>query len=852
MPETGGAGPGGSSHGVGDAGNAFTAESEIPMWRKLAVPGALVFGAVGALSVYHTSSRRLASHRAIISATTANTAYANTAAAVNENNARGDGGLVSGRNGDTADDDIELSNDAIARGRDEYRQWESRSSNGGLGVDSSGSYSAPNGMIASHGRHNVIVPREDEGGLAGEFRRLSEAMEQQTGQLVEAVGAMKILASRAEQDSSSLLAARVSSHTSELRAELGTIKQLLLLQASGSGAGDANAVDKGVSAVIASTGTAGMAAAAVAAGCARSNGTAASVGRKKGKKGKEGEGGVVDAGISSTARVNGHGCGTGDARDEAARAASEVVRHAEEEQVEEKKREEEAAEAAAVAVATARRKEVARVALATLLAANAPQATKDGMAMLRMLVANLIKQPNVPRYRRIATSNDNFKKRVLPLEGHRAMMEAIGFRAKGSLWEWTWHEDSGPSASASNKTVLEDVVTAIDAAARPNGPPATPSVHTTTAPPVASLSAAAVAVATAAPSSTESKVSGSGRLSFGAPPANTIAASPRPPSTGAATTRVMAMADTNPGGTTSSTWNGGANAEIPGGGVAGVAAAAVNSNGSGRFTGNQMYTTIEYGGNSVTVGIGEGGGGSVTGIDTKGLLAVTNEANGGSDVVVAGAGGPGVAEGAGRLVAQAAEGGGRASVDRVVGTAHPTAVGVDGQTATASEVAGRDSVEKAVAANVGTKEGMEEIVSAGERQEDGTSSLPPASMAEVAAAIQRGEEPPGIRKVEDRLSADAPAFVHSASSKPSPPKPWETPTTSAASAAAIPGAAAMDARATARKNTGANGGGSASPAGWREGLGGVGYPVVDDDRPLQPSSPQLEPQSPPQAVSVGP
>lgn len=38
-------------------------------------------------------------------------------------------------------------------------------------------------------------------------------------------------------------------------------------------------------------------------------------------------------------------------------------------------------------------------------------------------------------------SNDNFKKRVLPLEGHRAMMEAIGFKAKGSLWEWTWHED---------------------------------------------------------------------------------------------------------------------------------------------------------------------------------------------------------------------------------------------------------------------------------------------------------------------------------------------------------------------------------------------------------------------------
>lgn len=78
--------------------------------------------------------------------------------------------------------------------------------------------------------------------LAGEFRRLTETVEQQTGHLVEAVEAMKALASRAEQDSSSLLAARVSSHTSELRAELGTIKQLLLLQAGveGGGAGTKN------------------------------------------------------------------------------------------------------------------------------------------------------------------------------------------------------------------------------------------------------------------------------------------------------------------------------------------------------------------------------------------------------------------------------------------------------------------------------------------------------------------------------------------------------------------------------------------------------------------------------------
>lgn len=95
--------------------------------------------------------------------------------------------------------------------------------------------------------------------LAGEFRRLSESMEQQTGQLVEAVGAMKALASRAEQDSSSLLAARVSTHTSELRAELGTIKQLLLLQPRGEESG-------GTAATGAQTGSAVVKAASVAGG----------------------------------------------------------------------------------------------------------------------------------------------------------------------------------------------------------------------------------------------------------------------------------------------------------------------------------------------------------------------------------------------------------------------------------------------------------------------------------------------------------------------------------------------------------------------------------------------------------
>ncbi|CAM9547356.1 unnamed protein product, partial [Choristocarpus tenellus] len=37
--------------------------------------------------------------------------------------------------------------------------------------------------------------------------------------------------------------------------------------------------------------------------------------------------------------------------------------------------------------------------------------------------------------------NANFTKRVLPLEGHKALLESTGFRTKGSAWEWHWHEE---------------------------------------------------------------------------------------------------------------------------------------------------------------------------------------------------------------------------------------------------------------------------------------------------------------------------------------------------------------------------------------------------------------------------
>lgn len=55
---------------------------------------------------------------------------------------------------------------------------------------------------------------------------------------------------------------------------------------------------------------------------------------------------------------------------------------------------------------------------------------------------------------------------------------------------------------------------------------------------------------------------------------------------------------------------------------------------------------------------------------------------------------------------------------------------------------------------------------------------------QVAAALQRGDEPPGIKVVEDRLSADAQSLA--TPSQPSPPKPWEVFAGAAAKGATAP------------------------------------------------------------------
>lgn len=272
----------------------FPTEPEVPLWKKLAVPGALALGVVGALGTYHAAAA--ATHRSHAAIQTASSSSQGSSGSdtANADGASAGYGTV---NGNLHDDSVAVDGRlGIANGLGVVEANPPRDYRleGDVNTCSPGSYP----LLVGANNNDANTSRGiggANGELAGEFRRLSEAMEQQTGQLVEAVGAMKTLASRAEQDSSSLLAARVSSHTSELRAELGTIKQLLLLQAGGGGgvgAGKSSA-EGGAGAV--KTG-AGVAARVLASGDASNNGSVPGTGDRGLLDGKVlGGGGAADS-----------------------------------------------------------------------------------------------------------------------------------------------------------------------------------------------------------------------------------------------------------------------------------------------------------------------------------------------------------------------------------------------------------------------------------------------------------------------------------------------------------------------------------------------------------------------------
>jgi hypothetical protein len=73
---------------------------------------------------------------------------------------------------------------------------------------------------------------------------------------------------------------------------------------------------------------------------------------------------------------------------------------------------------------------------------------KHGCAALLMYVNNLRTQPNVPRYRRISTTNSSFKGQLGPLVGYDKLLNAVGFQKKGSHYEWSWEFSSAGSSTS--------------------------------------------------------------------------------------------------------------------------------------------------------------------------------------------------------------------------------------------------------------------------------------------------------------------------------------------------------------------------------------------------------------------
>lgn len=63
-----------------------------------------------------------------------------------------------------------------------------------------------------------------------------------------------------------------------------------------------------------------------------------------------------------------------------------------------------------------------------------------GVDLLLLFIKNLLKNPTIPRYRRISTTNSSFKTSLLPLASHKKVLESLGFQFKqqGNSYEWEW------------------------------------------------------------------------------------------------------------------------------------------------------------------------------------------------------------------------------------------------------------------------------------------------------------------------------------------------------------------------------------------------------------------------------
>ena len=90
--------------------------------------------------------------------------------------------------------------------------------------------------------------------------------------------------------------------------------------------------------------------------------------------------------------------------------------------------------------------------------------------MLLMYINNIVKNPTVPRYRRVSTTNNSYMKSLSAVQGHEALLSAVGFarKAESNHFEYEWHSlptATADSASVDNKNVTDKPRSAQEATA---------------------------------------------------------------------------------------------------------------------------------------------------------------------------------------------------------------------------------------------------------------------------------------------------------------------------------------------------------------------------------------------------
>ncbi|KAL3656922.1 hypothetical protein V7S43_018127 [Phytophthora oleae] len=107
-------------------------------------------------------------------------------------------------------------------------------------------------------------------------------------------------------------------------------------------------------------------------------------------------------------------------------------------------------------------------ALKKLRTENSLEQLKLAAGILSMYVKNLVENPDVPRYRRIAPGNANFKQKIEPLKHHEELLKSIGFETTGLNMEWKWHTASKTTgAFEENIAILRALLKALQSLSSP-------------------------------------------------------------------------------------------------------------------------------------------------------------------------------------------------------------------------------------------------------------------------------------------------------------------------------------------------------------------------------------------------